>query len=162
GETFGASKTSFETIRDEQVLRGAEIWGPFVNEEEWDLAKWLMLNVGHNQAEAFLKMPIAGTYIRLQIQRRVDPAYHNKGALLDDIDELPGGIRWKCEDVHVQGDLLDDDGKTRSETLEMWFRDPVECVRELMGNPAFRDVMAYAPERLFSDEAGEDKVINEM
>lgn len=50
--------TGFEVIRDDQVLQGAEIYGPFENEEEWELAKWLIKNVGQNQAEAFLKLPI--------------------------------------------------------------------------------------------------------
>lgn len=42
GATFGAARTEFDFIRDEQVLRGGEIWGPFESEEDWDLAKWLI------------------------------------------------------------------------------------------------------------------------
>ena len=48
------------------------------------------------------------------------------------------------------------------EELELWFRDPVECVRELLGNPLFRDQMVYAPERLYEDEEGGAEVWNEM
>lgn len=99
---------------------------------------------------------------RMQIQQRVNPAFRNKDSLLEHIDELPKGLDWKCEEVGVTGDLLDDDGQTRSENLELWFRDPVDCVRELMGNPAFRDVMRYAPERLFTGDSGDDTVTNEM
>jgi hypothetical protein len=33
-------------------------------------------------------------------------------------------------------------------------RDPVECVKELIGHPAFRDVISYVPERAFADKAG--------
>jgi hypothetical protein len=58
GATYGRAKTMFEHIRDDQVLNGYEILGPFAEEEEWELAKWLIKNVGHNQAEAFLKLPI--------------------------------------------------------------------------------------------------------
>ncbi|KAF8152285.1 hypothetical protein B0H34DRAFT_111607, partial [Crassisporium funariophilum] len=48
------------------------------------------------------------------------------------------------------------------EELELWMRDPVECVRELMGNPAFKNFMAYAPEHIFTDEAGTKRVFDEM
>lgn len=56
GGIFGEAQTSFQSIRDDQVLRGAEIWGLFRDEDEWELAKWLIKNVGHNQAEEFLKL----------------------------------------------------------------------------------------------------------
>jgi hypothetical protein len=58
GATFGKGPTTFQSIRDDQVLRGAEVLGPFESDDEWELAKWLIKNVGHNQMEAFLKLPI--------------------------------------------------------------------------------------------------------
>jgi hypothetical protein len=58
GAIFGTVPTKFESICDEQVLQGADIWGPFKSNEEWELAKWLMKNIGHNQADEFLKLPI--------------------------------------------------------------------------------------------------------
>jgi len=48
------------------------------------------------------------------------------------------------------------------EQLELWRRDPVECVRELMGNPAFKDVLKYAPEKHFTDVEGRYHVYDEM
>lgn len=56
GAAFGSSRTSFNTIRDEQILNNTDIWGPFQNADEWELAKWLVKNVGHTQAESFLKL----------------------------------------------------------------------------------------------------------
>lgn len=58
GIPHGEGKTSFEQIRDEQILRGAEVLGPFKDDEEWELAKWLIKNVGQNVAEEFLKLPM--------------------------------------------------------------------------------------------------------
>lgn len=76
GATYGFAKTPFEIIRDDQVLRGAEVWGPFRNDEEWELAKWLIKNVGHNQAAEFLKLGLVSSYpsmieVHLQISRYV-------------------------------------------------------------------------------------------
>ncbi|KAJ7235918.1 hypothetical protein B0H12DRAFT_1075978 [Mycena haematopus] len=48
------------------------------------------------------------------------------------------------------------------ETAELWFRDPVECVKELLGNPSFKDVMDYAPKRQFVDAEGVEQLLKEM
>ncbi|KAJ6490457.1 hypothetical protein DFH09DRAFT_1252659 [Mycena vulgaris] len=153
GATFGEGPTTFQTIRDDQILQGAEILGPFENDEEWELAKWLIKNVGHNQMEAFLKLPII---------EGLGTAYSSKDQVLQAIDNLPGGVGWKLEKVVLKGDLQNDDGKQIVETLEMWYRDPVDCIRELMGNSVFRDVMQYAPQQVFEDREGKSEVINEM
>lgn len=50
----------------------------------------------------------------------------------------------------------------RKETLELWYRDPVECVRELIGKTVFDGYLRYAMERLSTDGAGEVVVINKM
>jgi hypothetical protein len=48
----------FEEIRDNEVLKGAEVLGPFKDEAEWELAKWLIKHVGHTAADEFLKLSI--------------------------------------------------------------------------------------------------------
>ena len=39
---------------------------------------------------------------------------------------------------------------------------PVECIKELMGNPIFKKCMAYAPERVYTSKKGMNKVWDEM
>jgi hypothetical protein len=46
-----------------------------------------------------------------------------------------------CEPFEIVGDERDEKGKLRTEILHLWKRDPVECIRELIGNPAFREKM---------------------
>ncbi|KAH9927362.1 uncharacterized protein B0H18DRAFT_875767 [Fomitopsis serialis] len=154
GFSFGESPTQFEKVRDDQILKGDAVYGPFADNEEWELAKWLIKNIGHTQTEHFLKLPI--------IQRRVQPGYRNKDTLLRSVDSLPNGADWQCELVELLGDITDLDGKAMKETVEFWFRDPLECIRELIGNPTFRDAMKYAPERHFVDKNGKTRVISEM
>jgi hypothetical protein len=102
------------------------------------------------------------TVTRSKIQDRVDPSFMTKDMLMDTIDELPHGADWSYRPVTLHGDLLDDTGKARTEQLELWYRDPVEIVRELLGNPMFRDVMRYTPERIYQDAEGTERVRNEM
>jgi hypothetical protein len=87
------------------------------------------------------------------------------------VDKLPTGPEWACRLVCIHDDLgpLDEnnavtedmqDGKT--EELELWMRDPVACIRELMGNPAFDGSMAYAPEKVYTDPEGRTRRYDEM
>ncbi|KAJ7084764.1 hypothetical protein B0H15DRAFT_951261 [Mycena belliarum] len=159
GATYGPGRTTFEDIRDEEILKGAEVLGPFKDEAEWDLAKWLIKHVGHTAADEFLQLSI--------IRERAKPSYAGKNEFFDKIDDLPGGVRWQCKEMDIKGDLPDLDrdptGSTmRGETVELWWRDPVECVRELIGNPMFRDAMRFAPEELYADANGDVRVFSEM
>ncbi|KAG7085416.1 hypothetical protein E1B28_002977 [Marasmius oreades] len=154
GRAYYKACTSFENIRDEQNSRSDDVYGAFTSEEEWDLAKWLVQNVGHNAIETFLKLPI--------IKTRVDPEYSTKDKLLDKVDALPGGVKWTCKPIIVEGDRVNEDGEKLTEELELWMRDPVECVRELIGNPVFHDVIRYAPEKQYVDPQKLNERIGEM
>jgi hypothetical protein len=62
----------------------------------------------------------------------------------------------------VEGDILNESGASRTETVELWRRNLVECVRELIGNPEFKQYMKYAPYRLYTNEDGTDQCWDEM
>lgn len=79
------------------------------------------------------------------------------------VDSLPTGPGWKCKIVTAHGNLTTPDKKTvLTEDVELWLRDPVECIKELVGNPAFKDHMSYIPEQVFEDPEGETRVFDEM
>jgi hypothetical protein len=75
---------------------------------------------------------------------------------------LPKGPEWLCEILEITGDRKDEDGNTLIEEVELWRRDPVKCVAELIGNPAFKDSMKYAPERHYEDEELTIRIYDEM
>jgi hypothetical protein len=56
--TLGMDKTKCEKIQDGQMMEGLEPHAPFTDEDEWELVKWLMKNVGQTKADDFLKMHI--------------------------------------------------------------------------------------------------------
>ena len=58
--------------------------------------------------------------------------------------------------------MKDAEGNFLTEELEIWYRDPVECVKELLGNPMFREVLTYEPLRSWLDEGGTKEVVGEM
>jgi hypothetical protein len=82
---------------------------------------------------------------------------------LKKIDALPTkGPEWHCDLIKVAGDIITPDGKMSTAELELWRRNPVDCIRELMGNPTFREMMAYAPEHAFEDAEGKSRIYDEM
>ncbi|KZT21732.1 hypothetical protein NEOLEDRAFT_1181411 [Neolentinus lepideus HHB14362 ss-1] len=150
-----AGETKFECIRREQQEDGVGVWAPFEDADEWELARWLVRNVGQTQTDEFLKMPM--------IQEWVSPSYENNCQFLKKIDSLPtGGAGWKCHNVRIAGDLNNEEGEIKMEDVELWTRDPLEVIRELLGNPAFKDAMVYAPEHVYTDEWRSKQIYDEM
>jgi hypothetical protein len=97
-----------------------------------------------------------------QTRNRTKPSFRNKRAFYKKIDTLPHVAKWLCEPFEIEGDQLDEKGNKRKETLHLWKRDPVECIRELIGNPAFRNMIRFAPERAFEDPEGKNRIFDEM
>jgi hypothetical protein len=89
-------------------------------------------------------------------------SFHNSYSFLKKVDQLPTGPEWRCNIIEVTGDKVDENGITVQENLELWYRDPVECVKELIGNPAFKDFISYVPERVYVDDKGKVRVFDEM
>ncbi|KAI0047576.1 hypothetical protein FA95DRAFT_1492341, partial [Auriscalpium vulgare] len=72
------------------------------------------------------------------------------------------GPSWTCETFLVEGDRIAKDGRRATEEIELWKRNPVECIQELLGNPAFREHMHYAPAKIYEDMQKERRVFEEM
>ncbi|KAJ7088511.1 hypothetical protein B0H15DRAFT_982284 [Mycena belliarum] len=140
----------------QQKAAGVGCHAPFLDGEEWDLASWLSKHVSQTATDEYLKLPIT--------QRRTKVSYHNNYAYMQKVDQLPTGPRWRCEIVTAAGNQLDENDEMMTEDLELWKRDPVECIKELMGNPAFHDYMAYVPERVYGSEDGSEssRILDEM
>ena len=88
--------------------------------------------------------------------------FHNTYSFLKKVDQLPTGPGWKCNKIEVTGDNIDENGMTMQENVELWHCDPVECVKELIGNPAFKDFISYEAEHVYVDDGAKVRVFNEM
>lgn len=96
-----------------------------------------------------------------KVNSKENLSFHNSYSFLKKVDRLPTGPRWKCSVVDITGDRLDEDGKMMHEHLELWHRDPIECVEGLIGNPAFKDYISYVPERVYMDDDRKVRVFDE-
>ena len=67
GASWGQCKSLFECLDEEQKKVGGSRWGPFEDKDEWQLAEWLIRNVGQKKTDTFLKLPIVSFFSPLAL-----------------------------------------------------------------------------------------------
>ena len=80
-------------------------------------------------------------------------------SLLKKINQLPTGPDWVCDIVNIVGDL---EGPEGGRMGELWCHNPLDCIKELIGNPAFKDKMVYEPAQFFTDKYHTNCIIDEV
>ncbi|KAG2337593.1 hypothetical protein BDR05DRAFT_978456 [Suillus weaverae] len=146
----------FQDIQAQQEAQGLDPWAPFTDEEEWGLVKWLVSHVGHSVIDEFLKL------IRHSQTSHMKTSFTSKYSLLKAIDKLPHATEWNLKRISMVGNRTANDGQQEMEDLELWLRDPVNCIHELMSNPDFEHCVSYAPEKVFADKEGKTCMFDEM
>ncbi|KAJ3805926.1 hypothetical protein F5876DRAFT_69381 [Lentinula aff. lateritia] len=153
-------KNGFQRFKNTKQEKSEEMWSPFKSRKEWQLARWLMLSgVSHGDIDSFAKLSI--------IQDELHSSFKDKRTFLKKIDALPtvrGG--WICKELEIVGNIMkkaaDGTEVPMTEEVELWRRDPIECIKELMEDPQFEEHMRYAPERMFTNETMHMRAIDEM
>ncbi|TFK88136.1 hypothetical protein K466DRAFT_489540 [Polyporus arcularius HHB13444] len=135
--SLGTATTFFEEIRAAKKCRGESPHHPFADEEEWGLVQWLMRHTTQTGIDEYGKLPIT--------RNRTKPSFKNKKSFFKKLDQLPTGAGWICDVLTIKGNRKGPNGELLTEELELWRRDPLECVAELMGNPAFKGQTSFAP-----------------
>ena len=72
---WGTSKPLFKSLNEEQKRDGTSCWGPFEDEDEWELAEWLIQNMGQKQTDVFLKLPIVRVFSSKSHTSLIDRCY---------------------------------------------------------------------------------------
>ncbi|KAL1685054.1 hypothetical protein GGG16DRAFT_67074 [Schizophyllum commune] len=142
GRRLYRARTPFEALRETQLKRDLPPYAPFRSMDEWEHLRWLVTS-GASQSKI-------DQYLKLNSIRAMGLPFHNKYSLLKFIDKLPQAPAWSCRTWSVVGNIIGKDGKPLTEQIELWQRDPVECIKELLSNPAFKGKQAYAPCQVFS------------
>lgn len=77
-------------------------------------------------------------------------------------DQLPSVPQWSSKTIRVNGKATRADGQVDFEEVEMWKRDPVCLVQEILENPELQNEIRYKPFKLYTDNEKTERIYNEM
>lgn len=169
--------TRWQSRLEEDQAKDLPPWAPFADEDEMEHGHW-MWETGMSQKamDKGLKLKIVSeTSYSSRMLRRTDYqssenetrdrtklSSESSAEFLKKIDTLPTGATFERITVTITGDLKHPSGEYKTDDLEMFARDPVECVRELMGNPDFKDHTVYGPMKIYTSADRKTRVYSEM
>ncbi|KAI0039282.1 hypothetical protein FA95DRAFT_1504372 [Auriscalpium vulgare] len=118
---------------------------PFPNKMAWEIARWAKLRGPTSTALTDL-LTIEGVADALNLP------FKNANELNSIIDhQLPRRPTFKHDRIEVGGEKFD-----------FYYRDALECIKALYGDPEFAPYMTFAPERHYSDQDQTIRVYNQM
>ena len=152
------------------ILRGSQrfqnleehLWSPFSSKLDFQLARWFIESrTPKEHVQRFFKggLQPLGTHL--------NSAY----SVFETVDRMEWGLgigSWKEGRVNFNCDAqspFSNDTEIRdNEELQtkFFFRDPVECVRYLLGQPCFSQDTVYTPVLEFNAEVSPQRVYSEM
>jgi hypothetical protein len=131
GNSHGSFQNEEESVHN--LVRSP--WYPFRNASEFKLARFFVeANVPWERIESFMKASLAppDVYFTSAFTLR---------ALLNNMDDSLGPESWR------QGEVILSGTKT-----PFYYRDPVDCIKYLIRQRAYRSDMVFSPERLYEGD----------
>ncbi|TFK58599.1 hypothetical protein BDN72DRAFT_737169, partial [Pluteus cervinus] len=120
------------------------IYYPLNHALEWKLARWA--KVSKISATALTELlSIEGVVQKLEL------SFTSANELNELIDQLPSRPKFQREEIELGG-----------ETFEVYFRDVLECVKALFGDPTLAPHMVFAPELHYLDASKQTRAFHDM
>lgn len=142
----------------------SELWRPFDSELDWQVGSWAIKEEVHQGAvDRLLSIPgvrlhtfnsSINTDALFQFREKLGLSYHNMHALLQKVDSMLARAKWREEWLTFKD--------RPGERHLIQFRDIIEAIRALLGNPAHADHIVYRPSKLFSCSACSNRIYTEM
>lgn len=134
-EGSGNSHESFQNEEESIQNLVRSPWYPFRNASEFKLARFFVeTNVPWERIESFMKASLAPPDVHFT-------SAFTLRALLNNMDDSLGPESWR------QGEVILSGTKT-----PFYYRDPVDCIKYLIRQRAYRSDMVFSPERLYEGE----------
>ena len=141
---------------------------PFASQIDWQIAHWFVKeNPGHGAFDRLLQIPGVGStsslvtlesallYPSLQVRERLGLSYTNVRSLHQIVDSIPDRAgQWYIKNLNFR-DRLEEKHTIR-------FRNILEIIRCLWGDPALSQYMVYRPSKIFSDQRRNNRIYSEM
>ncbi|KAH9913778.1 uncharacterized protein B0H18DRAFT_887721 [Fomitopsis serialis] len=122
-------------------------WKPFASELDWRVATWVIReDVGQRAINRFLSIP--------GVLEKLGLTFKDVRQLFMKVDTIPDRATWKTTSLTFP-DRLDEVHLVR-------YRDILEAIKALFGNPAHAKDIVYRPRRVFADVSRTRRIFTEM
>ncbi|KAG8730719.1 hypothetical protein FRC10_002397, partial [Ceratobasidium sp. 414] len=149
-------KPAIEKVYQERIAAGLLPDWPFADFLEFEFVKWMVVNdISQTARDKLIKLPI---------MERCQLSFSSNYALNKLLDKLPSaGPRWTRIQRTITGTLKDTKGANfLKEEIEIWVRDIVEVIKELIGNMAYGNKLVFVPQRVEINNDPSRRKIDEM
>ncbi|KEP47459.1 hypothetical protein V565_154940, partial [Rhizoctonia solani 123E] len=156
GASFGECLPALQELHLKKMALGQSPAEPFADWLEFEFVKWMIeRDISQGSREILLKLPIIAARARL--------SFGSNYKLNKLLAKLPlAGPKWNVKAVTITGDKIGPDNKPIVEKVELWFRDILGVIRELLGNHIYGMDLVFAPRQAFNDAAKTQRVYDEM
>jgi hypothetical protein len=96
----------------------------------------------------------SGVSSNFQVKERLELSYHNTRALHKVLDDIPPRAEWHSKKLAFE-DRPEDE-------YTIYYRNPIDAMRSLLGNPAHAKDIVYRPKKIFRDKEKSVRIYNEM
>ena len=75
---------------------------------------------------------------------------------------LPIVAEWKQTPIPIRSNAQNASGVPTMERVDLWKRNPIKLIKELLQDPEWKDVLQYKPQKLYVDSECSERIYNEM
>ncbi|KAJ3717349.1 hypothetical protein C8R42DRAFT_564469, partial [Lentinula raphanica] len=123
---------------------------PFESRLEWEISQWAVKEkLLQKSFDRLLKIP--------ELKERLGLTFNNARSMLQKVDSIPE----KCGNWFTKQLAFKD---RPNETFTLHYRDPIEAIKALWGDPSLTNEFVYKPAKLFrsSTLTEEERIFSEM
>ncbi|KZP33945.1 hypothetical protein FIBSPDRAFT_698382, partial [Athelia psychrophila] len=141
GQTYGDGQTFMDLFNTDCYTgqRANNVYYPFCTKGDWEMGSWLL--------QSGLSMCAINDFLKLEkVQtKELGLSFRSAEELRNRAEMLPQGPQWKCKPWKLT--------HPTKPPVKLFYRDRIECLCALFGNPLFSDAMHYTPFREFQTAA---------
>ncbi|KAJ3727562.1 hypothetical protein C8R42DRAFT_638742 [Lentinula raphanica] len=127
-----------------------DAYSPFASQLEWEISHWAVKEkVSQSSFNRLLKIP--------QVKEKLGVSFDNARSMLNKVDQIPErGGSWFVKQLSFKD--------RPQEEFTVRYRDPVEAIKALWGDPSLAKDLVYKPAKLFRNSRlkEEDRIFSEM
>jgi Plavaka transposase len=145
-----------------QGIHADNPWAPFSSQLDWEVARWAKMRSRTSTAVTEL-LAIPGVRVsyyqdtvhliqEMKVVKALGLSFCTVKELNEKIDdELPACPPFRCKEVSFG-----------EERLDFHYRDVMQCIRAIYGDPQFAQDLVFAPERHYTNQERTCRVYNEI